>query len=255
MKNYPNWLDFEDACRYFWASHNHTAGRRLLWHAAASHHCVLSSPLKSARPWNGGNDRPPLRQGGHAGGKSSCCWPRGTPHPTWRSRLVCNGPSSASGPNVFSPSAWMASLTPPAAVPRACFPPEVAIHVVRLACERPDTLGRSLSQWDGAELARQLMAAELVEAISVATGRRILASHQLKPWRHHLWRYPKHPRDSAFSASVSERSELDTRPRRDDEMVLSVDEKTSVLPRCRVHPTQPAQPGNIPTRHEHEYKR
>jgi hypothetical protein len=42
------------------------------------------------------------------------------------------------------------------------------------------------------------MAAELVEDISVATGRRLLARHQLKPWRHHLWLYPQHPRDAAF---------------------------------------------------------
>jgi transposase len=32
---------------------------------------------------------------------------------------------------------------------------EVAIHVVRLACERADLVGRSLSQWDCTELARQ----------------------------------------------------------------------------------------------------
>jgi transposase len=149
----------------------------------------------------------------------------------------------------------MAWPTPLVVVPRAGFPPEVAIHVVQLACERPDTLGRSLSQWDCAELARQLIAAELVEDISVATVRRILASHQLKPWRHHLWLYSKHPRDAAFYATVSELIDLYTRPLCDDEMVLSVDEKTSLQPRCRVHPTQPAQPGNIPTRHEHEYKR
>jgi hypothetical protein len=45
-------------------------------------------------------------------------------------------------------------MTPLAGVPRVFFPPEVAIHVVRLACERPETLGRSLSHWDGQELAR-----------------------------------------------------------------------------------------------------
>jgi hypothetical protein len=33
-----------------------------------------------------------------------------------------------------------------------------ALHVVRLACERPDTLWHSLTQWDGQALARQLMA-------------------------------------------------------------------------------------------------
>jgi hypothetical protein len=179
----------------------------------------------------------------------------GYPNPTWRSRLVCNGPSSASGPNVFSPSAWMASLTPPAAVPRVVFPPEVAIHVVRLACERPDSLGRSLSPWDCGELAHQLIAEGIVEDISAATVRRILADHHLKPWRHHLWLYPKHPRDSAFSTTISELIDHYTRPLRADEMVLSVDEKTSVQPRPRLSSTRPAQPGNMPNRYEHEYKR
>jgi hypothetical protein len=55
------------------------------------------------------------------------------------------------------------------------------MHVVRLACERPDMLGRSLSQWHCEELARQLIAEGLVEDISAATVRRILAAHQLKP--------------------------------------------------------------------------
>lgn len=149
----------------------------------------------------------------------------------------------------------MAWLTPLAVGPRVVFPPEVAIHVVRLACERPETLGRSLSQWDGAELARQLIAEGIVEAISAATVRRILACHQLKPWHHHLWLYPKRPRDLAFYATVAELIDLYTRPMRDDERVLSMDEKTSLQPRPRLHPTQPAQPGNLPNRHEHEYKR
>jgi hypothetical protein len=114
--------------------------------------------------------------------------------------------------------------------------------VVRLACERPDRLGRSLSQWDCAELARQLIADGLVEDISAATIRRILAAHQLKPWRHHLWLYPKHPRDAAFYGTVSDLIELYTRPLRDDEMVLSLDKKTSLPPRPRLAPTRPAPP-------------
>jgi hypothetical protein len=88
----------------------------------------------------------------------------------------------------------MVFQTPLAAGPRAVFPPEVAIHVVRLACARPDPLGRSLSQWDCTELARQLITDGIVEDISASTVRRILAAHQLKPWRQHLWLYRKHPR-------------------------------------------------------------
>jgi transposase len=142
-----------------------------------------------------------------------------------------------------------------AAGPRAVFPPEVAIHVVRLACARPDPLGRSLSQWDGTELARQLIATGSVEDISAATVRRILAAHQLMPWRQHVWLYPKQPRDAAFYATVSELIELSTRPLREDELVLSVDEKTSLQPRPRRSPTRPAQPQNIPHRSEHESTR
>jgi DDE superfamily endonuclease len=126
---------------------------------------------------------------------------------------------------------------------------------VRLACERPDLLGRSLSQWDGAELARQLSAEGMVTDISVATVRRILAAHQLKPWRHHLWLYPKPPRDAAFYAMVSDLIDLYTRPLHRDALVLSVDEKTSLQPRPRHTPTRPAQPQHLPNRYEHEDKR
>ena len=49
--------------------------------------------------------------------------------------------------------------------------------------------------------------------------------------------------------------DLYTRPLSPDELVLSVDEKTSLQPRPRQAPTLPAQPQNIPNRDEPEYKR
>jgi hypothetical protein len=55
--------------------------------------------------------------------------------------------------------------------------------------------------------------------------------------------------------SLSELINLYTRPLRDDEMVLSLDEKLSLQPRPRPSPTLPAQPNNRPNRCEHEYKR
>jgi len=81
------------------------------------------------------------------------------------------------------------------------FSPQVALYLVKIACERPDTIGRS-HQWDCTELARQLVAAGVVDSISASTIRRILQSHQLKPWQHHLWLSPKVPRDSAFAKSI-----------------------------------------------------
>jgi transposase len=130
----------------------------------------------------------------------------------------------------------------------------VATHLVKLACEQPDKLGRALSQWDCLELARQLMENGIVASISPDTVRRILEHHKLKPWRKHLWLTPKVPHDEAFCATVRHICDLYTRPLAPHEVVLCVDEKTSLQPRTRLAPTQPAQPG-VPVRVEHEYER
>ncbi len=128
------------------------------------------------------------------------------------------------------------------------------MHLVKIACERPDMLGQSLSPWDGLELARQLQREGIVEHISAETVRRILEHHKLKPWRHHTWLSPTTPRDAAFYAAVSASIDLYTRPLRQREMVLCLDEKTSLQPRPRLHATRPARPGR-PTQVEHEYQR
>jgi hypothetical protein len=134
------------------------------------------------------------------------------------------------------------------------FPPAVAVSVVKIACERPDVVGRSLAQWDSAELARQLVHDGEVESISPQTIQRILAHHKLKPWRHHLWLSPTVARDATFATQVTEIVTLYTRPLGVWEMVLCVDEKTSLQPRPRKAPTLAAQPGR-PVRVEHEYVR
>jgi hypothetical protein len=134
-------------------------------------------------------------------------------------------------------------------------PPQMAVHLVKIACERPELRGRSLSQWDCRELARQLIEEGLVEHISPETVRRILAHHKLKPWRSHLWLSAKHPRDDAFYDSIGVIIDLYTRPLAPFEIVLSVDEKTSLQPRPRIKATKPAKPGNTPNQVEHEYRR
>src|SRR3954469_25644440 len=134
------------------------------------------------------------------------------------------------------------------------FPPEVALHLVRRACELPEQAGRSLSQWDCAELARQLVIDEVVAAISPQTVQRILAANRLKPWRSHVWLHPRTPRDATFAAHVRAVGDLLARPLADDEVVLSLDEMTSLQPRPRRVATRPAQPGR-PVQVEHEYRR
>ena len=128
------------------------------------------------------------------------------------------------------------------------------MHLVRRACELPEQAGRSLSQWDCAELARQLVIDEVVAAISPQTVQRMLAADRLKPWRSHVWLHPRRPRDAAFAAQVRAVAELLTRLLADDEVVLSLDEMTSLQPRPRRVSTRPAQPGR-PVQVEHEYRR
>jgi transposase len=125
---------------------------------------------------------------------------------------------------------------------------------VALACTLPDDQGRSLAVWDCGELARQLVADGVVARISRETVRRILRGHDLKPWRCHPWLHPALPRDAAFVACVAALCLLPTRPPAPDEVVLSVDEKTSLQPRIRVHATRPAQ-RQRPVQVEHEYRR
>lgn len=125
---------------------------------------------------------------------------------------------------------------------------------MKVACELPDTQGRSLSQWDCKELARQVVSAGLVGSISASTVRRILKSHHLKPWRHHLWLSPKVPRDKAFVQSIRAISRLYTRKLKRHQMVVCLDEKTSLQPRPRKAPTLPAKP-HSPIKVEQEYER
>ena len=133
------------------------------------------------------------------------------------------------------------------------FSPEVALYIVKLACERPDDRGRSFSQWDCPDLACKLKADGIVQTISPETVGRILRSQKLKPWRHHLWLSAKVPRDDHFAHLVRTLVELYTRPLTKEEMVLCVDEKSNLQPRPRLAPTLPTRPSS-PTRLEHEYK-
>lgn len=131
----------------------------------------------------------------------------------------------------------------------------MAAHLVKLACELPKQANRSLSLWTCAELARTLREEGLVENISPQSVQRILSSYKLKPWRVHHWLSPKVPRDAAFREQVLNIQALYTRELAPHEIVLCVDEKTSIQPRPRIAPTLPARTGGEPVRVEHGYKR
>lgn len=134
------------------------------------------------------------------------------------------------------------------------FPPEVALHIGKIACERPEASGVGLSHWDCPEIARQLVEGQHVGAISRETVRRVLKKMDIKPWRWHSWLSARVPRDADYAARVTAISTLYTRPLTDLEVVLCVDEKTSLQPRKRLARTKPAMPGR-PALVEQEYER
>ena len=135
------------------------------------------------------------------------------------------------------------------------FPPIVATHLVKLACELPEDEARSLSTWTCSELARTLIRDRVVDSISSSSVQRILASEKLKPWRVHHWLSSKVPRDAQFRETVRNVCDLYTRKLGPHERVLSLDEKTSLQPRTRTSPNRPARSPNEPVRVEHEYVR
>lgn len=128
------------------------------------------------------------------------------------------------------------------------------MQIVKLGCELPSLRGVPVDQWDCTELARTLVDEGLVESISAETVRRVLLSHELRPWRVHAWLSPQVPRDAAFIRTIEEICGLYTRPLSQSEAVLCVDEKTSLQPRPRPTPTLAAAPGK-PVQVEHTYRR
>ncbi len=131
----------------------------------------------------------------------------------------------------------------------------MSTYLVKLACELPDDVGRSLSLWTCAELGRTLVRDGIVDSISPQTVERILASTKLKPWRVHYWLSAKVERDEAFRDIVLDLCDLYTRPLGRGERIVSIDELTSIQPRTRSSETKPARPGLDPVRLEHEYER
>jgi hypothetical protein len=128
--------------------------------------------------------------------------------------------------------------------------------VKELACELPATSGVPLSRWSSAELARELIAREKVEAISASTVWRILHTDAIRPWFRRSWIFP---RDPNFAVKAAVALDLyarifDGKPLGDDEFVVCADEKTSIQCRCRCHPTLPPGKARL-MRVEHEYDR
>lgn len=164
--------------------------------------------------------------------------------------------SSPNGESVSSSGVWRVWKNCRVRAVPAHFPPGVIVAIKALACELPSKSGVPLSRWDSTELAAHARRSGLVATISGTTIWRWLHEDAIRPWQHRCWIFPRDPQFAEKAGRILDLYERrwQGRPLRDDEFVLSADEKTSIQARARRHPTLPPQPG-LPMKIEHEYRR
>lgn len=136
------------------------------------------------------------------------------------------------------------------------FPPELVVQIKAIACELPAKYEIPLSRWSTEDIVNYVRQSGLVATISGSTVWRWLHEDAIKPWQHRCWIFP---RDPSFAAKAGRILDLyqriwNGRRLKEDEFVLSADEKTSIQARARRHGTYPTLPGS-PMKVEHEYKR
>jgi len=130
------------------------------------------------------------------------------------------------------------------------------VKIKALACELPATLGLPLSRLSVADVAGHAQRLGLVARISDSTVWRWLHEDAIRPWQHRCWIFPRDPNFQAKAGRILDLYERRWQGKslREDEFVISTDEKTSIQARLRIHPSLPTRP-NETMRVEHEYAR
>ena len=130
------------------------------------------------------------------------------------------------------------------------------MKIKALACELPVTRNLPLSRFSAADIAREARRIGIVATISDCTVWRWLNEDAIRPWQHRCWIFPRDPEFTAKAGRVIDLYERlwNGRCLKDDEFVISADEKTSIQARSRRHPTLPTAPSAV-MKVEHEYKR
>src|SRR6058998_645929 len=136
------------------------------------------------------------------------------------------------------------------------FPPRVVVAVKALACELPCEAGLPLSRYSIPDLKREVLRRGLVASIGETTLWRWLDEDAIRPWRHRSWIFPRDPQFEQKAGRILDLYEglWEGRRLRENDCVISADEKTSIQARRRKHASCPPAPGR-PMRIEHEYER
>jgi hypothetical protein len=172
--------------------------------------------------------------------------------PNW----ILEGKSLACGENVslsIASKDWRSVLD---RVALGLFPPDLIVQVKAIACEFPAVHQVPLSRWSAADIARYACQSGLVATISGSTVWRWLNEDAIRPWQHRSWIFPRDPQFAIKAGQILDlyQKVWNSDQLKDDEFVLSADEKTSIQARARRHVSYPTQPDS-PMKIEHEYKR
>ena len=148
----------------------------------------------------------------------------------------------------------MASKTAFAPADRQLFPPQEQHKIVALATRPPPEDGVPVTHWSATDLARAVVLDGIVESISRLTVWCLLDQAAIKP---HRWHYWLNSLDPDFEVKMLDIVDLYLHAQelyKSREIVLSVDEKTSIQALQRRYPHKPPKYGRI-ERIEHEYIR
>ena len=161
---------------------------------------------------------------------------------------------SSVGVGVTNKKVWMDSKTALAQADRRPFPPHEQHKIVALATRPPPEEGVPVTHWSTRDLACATVQHGIVASISPSTVWRLLEQAAIKP---HRWHYWLNSPDPDFEVKMQDIVNLYLRAQKlykRSEIVLSVDEKTSIQALERRYPHKPPRPGRI-ERIEHEYIR
>lgn len=138
---------------------------------------------------------------------------------------------------------------------RPRLPPDLLVQIKALACELPSAFGMPLSRWSTRDLAA-VCRSGVGASISGTTIWRWLNEDAIRPWQHRCWILPRDPRFAEKAGRILDLYERtwEGHGLKDDEFVLSTDERTSIQARHRTLRSLPPQPGSA-MKIEHEYKR
>ncbi|HOO93654.1 MAG TPA: IS630 family transposase, partial [Opitutales bacterium] len=137
---------------------------------------------------------------------------------------------------------------------RRLFPPRQQHEIIALATRPPQREGHPMTHWSISDLTRAVLQNNITDSICESTIWRLLDQTAIKP---HRWHYWLNSPDPEFYPKMHEIVELYLNALNmyeRGEILLSVDEKTSIQALGRRYPHKPMIPGRRELI-EHEYKR